>query len=256
MAIECCGESANAPAVTNNEIYLAAREYIKRGFSVIPLKRDKKPSVPWKEFQHRMANEEELREWFSKGDHNIGIVTGAISGISVIDFDDLKVFGQYLNDKLIPMSPLVITGKGVHIYCRYSDGSRNFAKRIPGIDLRSEGGYVVAPPSVHESGKRYDFFRPLDVPLATLPEWVMCKSEEQPKPFQESSEGLFSLKSEGQRNDSIAKAAGSLIGKGYPFQDVLQICCSLNASYSPPLAKQEVKKTIQSIWERHHLKCN
>src|SRR4030066_861832 len=76
----------------SNEILDAAREYVSRGFSVFPLQENgKKPAVPsWKEYQTRKTTDAELVTWFGNGNpnnYNIGIVTGAISGITVVDFD-------------------------------------------------------------------------------------------------------------------------------------------------------------------------
>jgi len=145
-----------------NSTHSAALEYLKQGFSVIPLEpHGKKPVIPWTPYQGRKATEEEILEWFEndKG-YNIGIVTGAISGITVVDFDTAEAV-QLAKERNFPVTPLVKTGKGYHAYCRYREGTRNFQKRadLPGIDLRSDGGYVVAPPSVHESGAVYQWVK-------------------------------------------------------------------------------------------------
>ncbi|MRR56129.1 MAG: bifunctional DNA primase/polymerase [Deltaproteobacteria bacterium] len=138
----------------------AALSYLQRGFSVIPLEpRGKRPVVSWTLYQTRQATEEEVREWFDndKG-YNIGIVTGAISGLTVVDFDTQEAI-QLAKERNFPVTPLAKTGKGYHAYCQYKEGTRNFQKRadLPGIDLRSDGGYVVAPPSVHSSGSVYQW---------------------------------------------------------------------------------------------------
>jgi len=132
--------------------------YLKKGFSVIPLRPNgKKPVIEWAEFQSRFPTEEELFEWFGNGSqNNIGIVTGAISGLDVVDLDSADAV-RFAQEHSFPLTPLVKTGEGIHLYYRHKEGVRNFQKRddLPGIDLRGDGGYIVAPPSVHESGKRY-----------------------------------------------------------------------------------------------------
>ena len=83
-----------------NDIQQAALEYLKRGFSVIPLhgpneprneppdKRGKRPPIPWKEYQIKRPSEAAIQEWFDNGNYyNMGIVTGALSGITIVDFD-------------------------------------------------------------------------------------------------------------------------------------------------------------------------
>jgi hypothetical protein len=148
--------------------------YLNRGLSVIPLiYGDKKPAVEWKEFQGRMATEEEVRNWFSKL-HNIGIVCGSVSNnLIVIDFDSEDKFKEFYEklDKTYPElrdavlnTWMVETGKGRHIYLRVKMEPSEFRERmrtkvrlVEGVDVKAEGGYVVAPPSLHPSGKQYGF---------------------------------------------------------------------------------------------------
>ncbi len=138
-----------------------ARWYVSKGFSIIPLKpRDKKPAIEtWKIFQTHKPTDDNLKKWFGNGSkNNIGIVTGAISGICVLDFDTPEAYE--LAKKIgLPDTPTVKTGKGYHYYFKYREGIRNFQKRddLPGIDLRGDGGYVVAPPSIHPSGEKYEW---------------------------------------------------------------------------------------------------
>ena len=136
----------------------AARDYLLKGFSVIPiLPRGKKPAIPWKEYQQRPPTDEELVQWFGNGaKNNTGIVTGPVSGLAVVDLDSDRAFA-FAKEKNLSPTPTVKTGRGFHVYCKTKDGVRNFQQRdgLPDIDLRAEGGYVVAPPSVHESGLVY-----------------------------------------------------------------------------------------------------
>ena len=88
-----------------NPIYSAAINYLKNNhFSIIPVKPDKKPYIKWEEFQKRLPTEAEILEWWSKWpDANIGIVTGIISGIAVIDLDDIEEAKKsWMNLFLIP----------------------------------------------------------------------------------------------------------------------------------------------------------
>ena len=107
-----------------------AREYRDKGFSVIPIKpKDKAPMIKWAQYQNRLATDKELELWFGNGsENNIGIVTGKISGIDVLDLDS-KDSVQYAEENEFLNTPLVKTGKGFHCYCRHKDGVRNFQKR-------------------------------------------------------------------------------------------------------------------------------
>jgi hypothetical protein len=130
-----------------------------RGWSVIPLRpRSKLPAVPWQEYQRRHATINELEQWFAEPGFNVGIVTGKLSGIFVIDADTPEAVAWALSN-LPPCDLRVRTSKGMHFYYShdYEHGRpiRNKARIRDGIDVRAEGGYVVAPGSVHESGHLY-----------------------------------------------------------------------------------------------------
>src|SRR3972149_8068951 len=122
-----------------------ALEYLKRGVSVIPL--DRKTSlIKGEEFQNRLPTEQEVIDWWTKWPNaNIGIVTGRISGIVVVDVD-----GGEVPD--FPDTPHCQTSPDkFHFYFSYPGFFvPNSAKRVASnIDIRGDGGYVVAPPSQH-----------------------------------------------------------------------------------------------------------
>lgn len=135
----------------------AALDYLRAGWSLIPLKPNgKEPLIPWTEFQQRKATESEVNQWFSNyPSMNLGLVTGKISGIAAMDFDGSN--GEQFAEAHNLTSPLVVlTGNGKQVYYQWQEGITNSASKIaPGVDVRGEGGYVVLPPSIHPSGKRY-----------------------------------------------------------------------------------------------------
>ena len=137
----------------------AAMEYKERGFSVIPVRpRDKKPDlIKWDDFKKRIASDDEIKAWWKRWpDANVGIVTGLISGIAVIDVDDIKEAEPVLN-KILPIDLVIPTATtprgGKHLYFKCLDAKlENNVKKIPGCDLRANGGMVVAPPSITDKG--------------------------------------------------------------------------------------------------------
>lgn len=136
----------------------AARSYLGGGFSVIPLEaRGKKPALEWRTFQSRKPAESELVKWFYRSERNLGIVCGGISGgLTVIDFDRESAWEAWIEEDTTRwLIPTVTTSHGKHVYIKTEVpcGNRRFHDR--GIDLRGEGGYVVAPPSVHPDGTTY-----------------------------------------------------------------------------------------------------
>jgi hypothetical protein len=142
-----------------------AFNYIEMGLSIIPIRpKDKKPLVKWEEFQSRFATQEEITKWFTDTPNaNIGIVTGKLSNIFVVDLDkhdekyNEEITIQYIPDTVV--CPTVNTPKGgQHLYFHYPEINISIGARIlPGIDFRGEGGFVVAPPSVNGNGKSYEW---------------------------------------------------------------------------------------------------
>lgn len=233
----------------------AARFYLSMEYSVIPLEENgKKPAIPWKEFQTRKPTDAELVTWFGNGSrHNIGIVTGAISGLAVVDLDTKEAV-DLVESKGGLLTPTVKTGKGYHLYCKYQDGIRNFQKRadLPGIDLRAEGGYVVARPSVHESGHIYQWVkdRGLDLPLADLPSWILAEKPEDKQPITELYNGIDT----GGRNMALTRLIGSFLNdhKGITLPELIDMACLWNKALENPLPLDEVKRTCKSIFDKHH----
>lgn len=135
-----------------------------RGWSLIPLRpRDKRPALPsWAVYQHRPATYTELAEWFGgEAGYNVGIITGAASGIFVVDCDSPAAL-TWAADHLPPCDLRVRTAKGLHLYFPYSGdrviGNKSrvtVAGQVLEIDIRGTGGYVVGPGSVHPSGHVY-----------------------------------------------------------------------------------------------------
>jgi hypothetical protein len=127
------------------------------GISVIPIKaRDKKPVGAWKEFQTRRATEDEIRVWFAnKPTLNIGIVTGAISRVVVIDADSEEMATRV--GQLYPSPMRSKTSQGRHFFYRHPGHTVGNRAKIVGLalDVRGDGGYVVAPGSTHPSGIVY-----------------------------------------------------------------------------------------------------
>ncbi|NIM99435.1 MAG: hypothetical protein GTO24_15605, partial [candidate division Zixibacteria bacterium] len=114
----------------DDTLLYCARAYVARGFSVIPLRpRDKRPALDsWTDFQKRKPTEEELSAWFGGNGSraNIGIVTGWISGIVVLDLDSQEAL-KFAEENNFPATPRARTGKGYHCYYGYPEnGVRNF----------------------------------------------------------------------------------------------------------------------------------
>lgn len=129
-----------------------------RGFSVIPLDSNgsKKPRVKWKAFQTTRPTADQIRYWDRQWPGtNWAVITGAVSGIFVIDVDNMEALALLDPFELQPLFT-VKTSRGIHLYFSYPDFRiRNHVGLLPSIDIRGEGGYVAAPYNLHKSGAVY-----------------------------------------------------------------------------------------------------
>ncbi len=164
----------------------AAKACLARGWSVVPIEpRGKRPTVAWLEYQHRPPTKEEVERWFHRRHGaNLGIVTGAVSGLVVLDVDPRHGGDASLAALEADHGPLEHTveaatgGGGRHLYFAHPGGTMpNRVGLAPGIDLRGDGGVVVAPPSIHPSGRRYAWVpgrAPDEARLAPIPRWLIA----------------------------------------------------------------------------------
>jgi len=154
-------------------LYQKALQLSVGGYSIIPLKKDKKPIVKaWKDFQTTAATDEMIEQWWDTyPKSNIGIITGAISGITVVDIDTG-------GDTVVPLDtfPETYTVKtpsgGYHLYYKYDATIKQTANtypQYPHLDIRNDGGYVVGPGSDNGKGGKYEVVNntpPIDFPVA------------------------------------------------------------------------------------------
>jgi hypothetical protein len=246
-----------------------ALEYLRRGWSVIPIRpHDKRPAIRWMEYQHRLATEDEIREWYRHWPNaNVGIVTGAISGLVVLDVDPKHDGDASLEGLIREHGPLPHTieaetgGGGRHLYFSHPGGMvRNKVGLASGIDLRGDGGCVVAPPSIHASGKVYSWLpghEPHKTTPAPLPNWLLMvmtgSSQRLGHPLEYWRQLVKEGVPEGERNNTIASFAGHLLWHGVD-PDVVQelLLCWNRVRCRPPLSDEEVIRTVDSISHMHN----
>ena len=161
-------------------LLLSALKYAEMGFCVIPvLSGQKVPAIKWTEYQTRKSTAEEIKAWWSRWPTaNIGIVTGDISNLNVVDLDRYKEgYDNAIELEYFPetfSTPTVTTPRGgSHLWMR-AEGLTLSGKAdiFPGIDLRSNGNFIVAPPSVNGNGKKYQWVEGLgldEIDLAQFP---------------------------------------------------------------------------------------
>jgi hypothetical protein len=150
-----------------------ALKYIQSGFSIIPLKpREKNPLIKWARFQKTKPTEKEISTWWSKWPKaNIGLITGAVNRLVVFDEDGEKAAKIIKEGGGLPPGPQSVTSKGRHYLFRHPGFSvQNDVNKKLDLDIRGDGGYIVAPPSVHPSGHVYSWVP--GISSRTLRSWL------------------------------------------------------------------------------------
>jgi hypothetical protein len=193
---------------------------------------------------------------------NIGIATGP-SGLVVIDVDPKNggdVSFESLRAELAPETFGTVTaltgGGGEHYYFR-DEGARfrNSASLIaPGIDVRAVGGYVVAPPSVHESGRKYaweESSRINELEIKALPDAIaarLVKPSTSRIPIGGEPPGPELKIKQGSRDNALTSIAGTLRRKGFEADEIFALLVSTNRKRcEPPLPEADVKRIAWSV---------
>ena len=222
--------------------------YHVKGYNVLPVGADKRPAISsWKQWQTEQQSPDLVMEWFSDDTkQNVAIITGKISGITVVDIDTKG--GQPQADAMRARFPLTRTIKtpsgGYHLYYKYAEGftvSANAYPDLPNVDIRSDSGYVVAPPSHTDKGE-YEVIvdmEPIDFPAHLFPK---------KKPRKTLTE--MTTASRGNRDDTLTSFAGKLLqatNEGEWYTEVLPAVERANKTYTPPLSDADVRKVFNSI---------
>ncbi len=273
-------------------IYAWAVTYTQAGWCVVPAK-NKRPVIKWKEYSHgkERPSVKQVQEWFSSGQNNevfqIALVTGEVSRVTVIDIDAHKegsdtknptVEGHTVGDTKIsptctclPESVEKIAfekvgatmmsktgGGGIHMFCKYEEGLGNSVKLAhPQMDIRSDGGIIILPPSLHENGRLYEWnsLFPWNggnlKNLISFPQDLKKDLREKPKAdWKEIVKGVEN----GKRNISTASLAGKLIGCfGMDYLGVAwELLEMWNKRNNPPVNEYELRRTFESIVTKHY----
>jgi hypothetical protein len=266
--------------MAENVLERAGLEYLARGWSVIPLRSTgsvedrKKPSLEsWKQYQKRLPTEVEVRGWWREQPAaNVGIVTGKVSGLVVIDNDGPNCSELFRQQGIyLPKTAAVQTGSGCHIYYAHPAG-REIENRVAllkdgkektaggsQVDLRGDGGYVVAPPSVHGSGRVYQWAIPPTDPLAPLPDDIISLLDrEQSECFEKGEDWVSQVVDgvmDGQRHDVAAKLAGYFLRVNNCHEESAYFSLrTWNALNKPPLPDIDLRRTVGSIAQRERKK--
>ncbi len=246
----------------NNRLEQALSYLENQEWSTIPVGTDKKPLIEWKRYQNERPTKEEVTHWFTAYPiANIGIITGKISNLVVVDIDtrhggDNKAFNR------ITTATAKTGGGGWHYYFLFEEDLQNQVGIQKGIDIRAEGGYVIAPPSIHQSGKPYEWvMSPGVTETLPLPDFVKRWIDKKGKTNSKSNWDAKVLDGvdEGNRNDSAASVAGKLLSR-FPITEWetegWKFLQGWNSQNKPPLSDEELREVFDSIKKREADKHN
>ncbi len=223
----------------------ASLEYLSKGWSVFPVNpTDKKPIVDWKQYQDRLSTVEELNDWWTKWPWaNIGLVTGRLSGVSAVDVDPRH--GGTI-DNLPDTVKSQTGGGGSHNFYQYNPNVHSQNGIKDGFDLKSDGGYVILPPSVHASGNKYTWITPPFVnEFQEIPLWIVDLQRTNKNSANLDWKSILG-QTEGARDINLYRAACSLLARGIPSKLVYQFLLFINSAFQPPLATKEVNQKFES----------
>ena len=182
----------------------AALDAVDRGWSVVPLHGaaggrcscgdpecaapGKHTRIAWKPYMTHRADRERVRRWWRVWPRaNVGVVTGAVSGLVVLDVDPRHGGGDTLAGFEALHGPLPHTvealtgGGGQHLYFRHPGPAVPSRPVAAGLDVKADGGLVVCPPSIHVSGRAYTWevgCAPDEVGLADAPAWLVAMARD------------------------------------------------------------------------------
>jgi hypothetical protein len=260
-----------------NALLTAALSYAARGWRVFPLHNIERGACscgsaschsPGKHPRTKHGCKDasldaaQLQAWWHRWPNaNPGLATGPHSGLWVLDCDQpsqLQALQQKLRIKL-PTTLTAITARGLHLYWKWAVGVRTRSAVFPGLDVRGEGGYVVAPPSLHLSGDYYQWQDPscpiTEAPAALLALASAHRPVDTPQrvsghltPYQkaaiESATQAVQSAASGARNDTLNREAYSLAGLGIP--EALLFDTLSAAAQTAGLSTREIALTLKS----------
>ncbi len=269
-----------------------ALRYRRDGLSVVPFKPDKSKSyVKWKEFQHRYPTTDEIERWFKEWpDAYVAIITGSLSRLLVVDCDSQEAYDwlneYYLNDTF--KTPIARTPRGYHLYFNYRPGLSNDSEYAKGVDVRTEGGLIIAPPSQNGTtsykwlpGFEYGKAEIADIPnelflflhekCSTTSSISSISTESNTSVFNKDSIHItnniiakpvpktlwinrFSSKiTQGARDETLFHIANTVIKGGMSSEESERFLELINANcFDPPLTDEELKIKLKSALDREN----
>ena len=236
----------------------AALKLAERGLAVFPCRPQNKRPATAHGLKDATVDPRVIERWWHENDYNIGVATGAISGMMVIDVDNVEAEAELrkleTEHGALPATVEAITARGRHLFFKWpGQDIRNSAGKIaPGIDVRGNGGYVLAAPSLHPSGRRYAWSVDSASIFAEAPSWLLDMingpKDTTAGPAMAWNDVVRDGAGKGCRNDTLARLVGHLLHRRVDPLTTLEIALAVNyARFRPPLPRTEVTAIVDSI---------
>jgi hypothetical protein len=244
-----------------NVVLRTALALAKKGMHVFPCRPRQKEPATARGFKDATIDPDIIEGWWCNlPDANLAVATGTASNIFVVDIDGLDAEAELgrleKQHGSLPPSVESITARGRHVWFRYPSGVLvpSSAGRIaPGCDIRGNGGYVLAPPSMHPSGLRYKWSVDCSA-LAAAPVWLInkislpAKDATAPLTPEQWRDLVVSGAGEGTRDCTVAKLAGHLLRRRIDPFIALELMQSWNATRcAPPLPAADIERIVASV---------
>ena len=228
-----------------------ALQYARRGLAIFPCR----GKIPLTEhgFKDATTDEAQISAWWQEYPNaNIGLPTGKGNNVLVLDVDAGKGGLEAVESLQAQHGQLETRiartgGGGLHFYFTYPDGVwGNRAGFLPGLDIRGEGGYVIAPPSSHQSGGSYGWLA--EVPSEPAPRWLLDQLSIPVggKLERETQARIPERIPDGQRNDTLFRAACRLRAVWASSVEIAAALRILNGRCESPLGEEELLRIVDS----------
>ena len=257
--------------MTKTEITMKwALWYWNKGYSIIPVNvTQKKALIKWEQYQKVRPSLDDVHQWWEKDFQNAGIaiVTGKLSNLLVVDLDTkeaIKEVDEYLPNSFI--TPTVISPRGgKHLYFTHQDGLINKAQYIPGCDVRTDGGIIIAPPSKgykwqisivktvvnNIPSKLYSFLASTISNTTRYLSTNNCKTGANNDNHRQRLTTNDNQIPQGKRDDTLFHIAHCLTKGGMPHEEAVEILTSIGLyCCNPAFTKKECLIKVKSALER------
>lgn len=246
---------------TDCEMLNEALRYSGLGMSIIPVYQVSKIArIPWLPYQSERADENKLREWFFSNQSNVGVVLGSVSGgLTCCDFDSHDSYTEWAKKfaDLASQLPTVETARGFHVYFRSVLSSSKSLEELH-IDMKASG-YMLLPPSVHESGAIYTWVNPLrsvdELPVLDPFQWFPLDFTQDNQERQENQDSQDMQENQAigvyeTVNDKIEFAIAKTIpnDEGQRNRCIFEFCRKLKAIPELKGAENNILRPIVQQW--------